>query len=723
MKMRETSRAVDKKLLDNNNQDTSVYLAAVAMSQPWTYRYPLIDLHGNKGDYDGLPPAAARYTEMRLEKLAETDLQGINENAVEMVPNYSETMDEPVVLPSVFPNLLCNGTYGIAVGYMTLIPSHNLNEVADAIIATIKKQDITIDELMKYIKGPDYNIGSYLIDNEEIKKLYTTGKGKLSYKAKYHIEDTKKGKQIVITELPPEVSKPNLLEKLYDLCFNKKSIPRVASIKDLSTDIYHIQIVIELQKTAVVDVVLNALFDKSDLSTNVSYVIRALDNNVPKLFSLKECIEHYINHRRHCIYNETLFNVEKTEHTLHIKEGILKAVLKINSVIKIIQSSTSRANAKEKLMEILSTDSEQTDAILEIKLYQLTAMDKDALKANIDSLKEQINHYNDLLTDSTLIDKLIIEQLRDLKKKYGDDRRTEIIKEAEAIEEVSNEEMIFVYTGRNHIKHYSEELFLEMLAKGSLKERTDAFKYWITGTMQDSFLIITEDNNYTILTFNELLSFESKEKIVYFDVFKKSEDDILFITKKGTLLKLKENGFTSKSKFAPVFKKLENDSIASVKRVVSSENNVVTVATGKGLIQRFFEQSVNSLLRPNKNGVAGIKLKDDDSVVDMQITDKNEDSQYKLIIFNKLNNGKSAFKVLALNEFNVKCRTAQGVSALKFSAKAPGKVDSIKLISPTMSQLETSIVDSKGNIQEFKYDVLNNETKIKVPSVLPFDLI
>lgn len=698
------------------------------MSQPWTYRYPLIDFHGNNGSYDGDPPAAYRYSEGRLNKLAEYMLQGVDNDAVPMVPNYSETLKEPAVLPSIFPMAICEGTSGIAVGYTTNMPSHQLGEVADAIIATIEDDTIDIDGLMKHVKGPDYNTGSYLINNEHIKELYETGRAKLTFKAKYHIEENKNGtKSIVITELPPEINKQSLIEKLYKLCIEDKKIPRVSNVRDLSTDIYNIKITVDLQKTAVPELVVNQLYEMAGLTHNVSYIMRAIVNNTPKIFSLRELIDSYIEHRRSCIKRESSFLITKKSARKHIQEGLFAVTSNIKKAISIIEKSDDVEIAKSELMSVFKLDEEQAEAVLDLKLRKLTKLDKNAIKNLIASLTSEIDDLKLNLTDTDKVNTIIIDQLKDLKSKFNDKRKTEILSEKKASKalEVSNAPIVIALTNKGNIKHITEDIYSQMLASGKLAERTDVYTKVISATMKDNFLLILNDGSYVRTGFNGLLAtnfLEKEQHIVNIFKLEESEEfndkDVIVATKNSMLIKFKVSGLKAKeNKVFPIFKELKDDTVVYSNIIKSNENNVITIVTKNGLVHRFHEQSFNSVATSGGKGLNCMSLQNGDEIVNMVITDKTEDNDNYIVMFTK-HEKTDCMKTIRLNDFIPKGRMAKGVSAISYYKKNPGYVHDF-----TITDRDFDAIDLKGNIVTYYINELEPCTRTAKPEDINKNII
>ena len=660
---------------------------------------------------DGDTPAAMRYTEAKLSKLAEVMLNGVSNNAVDMQRNYSETFDEPKLLPAAFPLLLCNGASGIAVGYTTEIPSHNLKEVANAIIALIKNKDITIKELMKYVKGPDACNGSLLINNEEVTKLYETGKGKLTYKAKYHIETTKNGNDnIVITELPPDVNKLKLVEKLYKLCIEEKKIPRVSSVKDLSTK--DIKIVIELQKTAITDMVVQSLFDMTELTKNCSYILRAIKDNTPSIFNLKEILEHYLVHRQNCIRNEHISTLEKKENRLHVQNGLVKVTNNLSKAISIIEKSDNDEQAKNGLIKEFNIDDIQAEAVLEFKLRRLTKLNKDDILNLIQSLENDIANIKELLSDKNKMDEYIIAQLEELKTKFGDDRRTEIITETVKND---NKDVTLILTNKSNIKVISEEAFKEAADNNALKERQEVYIKKINCTMDDIFLLILDNGNYLKTDFNGLMALNAKNNIVgvYTLTDEIADKYIICLTKLGLIQKIKVSGFKSRlNKQAVIFKNWTNgDNIVAAKLISSDKNNVITLATKHGIMHRFYEASFKDNLSAGKNGLSALTLAEGDQIIGFDVSTNDTN----VILYTKHEHG-FGIKRLDVNELNIKGRVGKGYSAITFYKKNLGEVYKVLCIKDNYID-----IDNKGKIHNINIEDLPLLAKNAKPNEIDYE--
>lgn len=652
-------------------------------------------------------------TEAKLNKLAEFNMNGIQNEAVEFKPNYSETELEPNILPSVFPHILCNPTSGIAVGYTCNFPANNLNEICNAIIAYIKDNNITIEQLMQLIPGPDFPSGAQLINNEEIKKLYETGVGKLTFKAKYHIDDN----NIIITELPPEVNRDKLVEKINKLCFEEKKIPRVNTIRDLSTNSTNIRI--ELQKSAILDIILKALFEQTELTKNCSYIMRAIKNNTPKVFSLKELIQEYVIHRKNCIIQENKYLLTKVQKKLHLQQGLLLVVNTLSKAIQIIEQADNDKLAKVELMKYFQIDDEQVETVLDFKLRKLTKLDKNDIINNIQYLQNEITNRTNLLNNDNLINNFIINQLHELQKQFGDSRRTEIINVNNQIQEQEIYNTILILTNKNTIKILSEDSYNNILKTNVLKEKQEIYKKKIICTNQDLFLLILENGEYVKLTFNDLLSWNSKINIINLyklnnEILEDNNKYILCITVTGLIIKIKVNGFKARlKKLSSIFK--QDTTILYSELITSDKNNIITFVTSNGMIHRCFEQSFKEVLSASKNGVSSINLKENDKLIAASVNQYNEND--KIILYTKHNNS-FGYKMLENNIVPIKSRSGKGASYITFSKRDPGEVYNILIINNNFINL-----DNRGKIHMIQLDKLELGNKLSKPIKINYEPI
>lgn len=687
----------------------SIYDVIVNMSQPWNYRYPLMDFQGNNGSVDGDAAAAMRYTEGRLDIKSLELLKDIEDKCVDFRPNYSDTTEEPEVLPALFPNFLCNGASGIATGYTTDIPSHQLGEVVDAIIEVLKNSNATVDDLMKHIKGPDFAGGAYLIKNSKIRDLYETGKASLTFRAKYEIENNEENDnpQIIINQLPPDINKPKLVDQLYKLCITEKKIPRVVDVRDESKD-NGIRIVVELHKTAIPDIVINELYEKTALQKNNTYIMRAIVNQTPKVLSLKEIIEYYIEHRRDVVVRRTRYILSKTKDKLHIQEGLNLVTNNIKKAIDIIQNSNTDKEVKEQLMATFGLSDVQVNEVLEIKLRHLTKLNKSDILKLIADLKTEIANYENILSGQLEVDKVIISELKALKNKFNDERRTILVDEINSQQSqtptisVSNEPIVVVLTSKNTIKQITVSAFEEMIKNKNLKERTEAFVQGLKCTMNDSFVLIFENGEYAKVDFGDIVSGLSgldtkstiKSIVLYDD--KTADKCIVAMTKKGLIKKVPMTGLKARyRRVAPLFE-MADDKIIGVRVITMSENNIITLATKDGLVHRFFEKSFKETSAGGK-GINGISLMDDNEVIDFDITDQTMDDNNRIVLFAKHDDGTFGIKSMSLNEFKPKGRIAQGIKGIEYAKKQPGNVYGM-----IVTKDDFFVTNSKGNVTNIK---------------------
>ncbi|MBQ9925940.1 MAG: DNA topoisomerase 4 subunit A [Clostridia bacterium] len=432
--------------------DASVYDAMVRMAQDFSLRYPLIDGHGNFGSVDGDPPAAYRYTEARMSKIAEELMEDIEKDTVQWNPNFDDKLKEPAVIPSAFPQLLVNGSSGIAVGMATNIPPHNLSEVIDGVCCLIDDPDAGLDKLGQFIKGPDFPTGAIILGRAGIKAAYSTGKGKITVRARTEIEEYKEGRfRIVITELPYQVNKARLVEHIADL-HKEKRIEGITDIRDES-DRQGMRVVIEMRKDINPQVMLNQLFKLTQMQENFSVNMLALVDNQPKILSLRDCLKYYLDFRFDVITNRTKYLLKKAADRAHILEGLAIACDNIDEVINVIR--TSYDNAKERLMERFGISEIQAQAILEMQLRRLQGLEREKIEAELNELHEKIADYNDILAKPERVYAIIREALQEIKRKYGDERRTEISHDENEIDIedlIEEKQSVYTLTNMGYIK-------------------------------------------------------------------------------------------------------------------------------------------------------------------------------------------------------------------------------------------------------------------------------
>lgn len=709
--------------------DTSVYGAMTNLINDFDIRYPIINGQGNFGSNDGDGAAAMRYTEAKLEKLAMEMLQDLENDGVDMVLNFSEDEWEPEILPTKIPYLLLNGASGIATGYTTEIPSHNMNEVCDGIIATIKNPDITIEELVKkHIKGPDLPSYGYLLEDESIIQLYKTGQASLRFQGKMEVQvnEETKNKQVVITELPPGIVKPTLLKKLHEMYVCNKE-KKVIDLRDESEG-NGIRIVLELHKTAIPEILIDDIYENTPLSKNKSYILRAIVEQAPLLLNLKQIIEYYIEQRREVIERRTKFKLEKIQKRLNILNGFNVIIGDIKKVVNIIMDATSPSDAKDLLMKQYNLNEEQTKSILAMPLSSLTRMEKDKILDELKELTNEFTDFNDILSSQKRIDNIIVEELRYLKKTYGDERKTKIIEPSNQPKnivqaEIQNEPMFVGLTNKSSIKTMPYSAFEKMLKNKSLKEKDNIFIQGLKCNFDDVIILVLSDGNYIKCDFATLttdLSFINKDqKIVSIMLYNNSEENknnvAILMSKKGFIKKLNITSFKAKQmKITQAFQ-LENDELIACRIADDNDTNVITLATKNGIIHRFFLRGFTATSQTAKS-LGCINLDENDEIVDFDVTDNSLDNTGKILIFSKHEN-KTTLKAVAISDFLIKNRMAKGVKGITYYKKDLGTVDKIMIVND-----DFFMIGLKGEVILQKYSEIIVSEKGDKPSDINYSL-
>ena len=573
--------------------DTSVYDAMVRMAQDFSYRYVLVEGHGNFGSIDGDGAAAYRYTEARLSKLSLELLRDINKNTIDFMPNFDNTTKEPVVLPSRFPNILVSGTMGIAVGMATNIPPHNLGEVVDGCVAYIDNNDITIPELMEYIKGPDFPTAATILGNSGIKKAYETGKGTITIRSKVEIVENNNKTQIVVTELPYQVNKKALQERIAELV-RDKIIDGISDLHDETNLKNGIKLVITLKKEANANVVLNNLFKHTQLQTSFGIIFLMLDEGQPKILNLKEIISKYVDYQKIIIIRRTKFELDKAEKRVHILEGYKIALDNIDEVIKIIKNAESDVVAKQQLMSRFNLTDIQSDAILEMKLRRLTGLERSKIEEELKELLALIDELKSILASDEKILNIIKEELIAIKEKYSDERRTYI--DMTAVEYIEDESLIPV-----------EDIVITLTNKGYIKRiTTETYRTQNRGGVGVKGMTTNED--------------DFVENIISMT----THDYLLFFTNKGKVYRIKGYEvplYSRQSKGLPIINllSLDKDEVVKVMLKVSNneDNNYLVFCTQKGLIKR---TNISEFENIRANGKIAITLKEDDELIAVKKT-------------------------------------------------------------------------------------------------------
>ena len=645
------SSKIDGETIANYHPHGSVYGSIANMSQEWVYHYPLIDLHGNNGTVDGDGPAASRYTDSRLASIAETALleDVTAQKSVDFMPNYSETEMEPKVLPALLPNFLVNGANGIAVGWSTNIPSHNLNEVCDAIIYAIKNPNYTIKDLMKYIKGPDFPFSCSMLSSG-IEQLYETGESRLEFRSNYILEDNDENgnPQIVFTDITPDTQKPKVVSKINDMIIAKE-LPRAIMVRDESSGM-NIRIVIECQKNANIPLIIKTVYDKTPLHKFVSYFMRGIYDGL-KTITLPMYISIYLEHRRDVLKRRYTAAIEDISKKLNIQYGILAISSDAKRAAMLIAECETDEDAKNALMKKYSLNEQQANYIMDRQIRTLVKKDKTKTQENIDKLEKELAYSKKIITDASSMNDLIIEQLDELKKKYGTKRVTPIVKsfDNEIIEDMDTEVVVCVYSNGN-IGIYEKDDYAKYVEKKQYKDKNNLFVMSKTVNRYSDILLIHR---------NGLVDKINVQKIVgikYSDVITIVSPDV---DKEKTLVSVFKNASVKKTpveKLKTVLVKDCDIDVVTNILVDDTQDETVVLATHNGNIGRF---SVNSFTSTSSGARAmdTCKMDDGDYVVDARVVKESKDNDSKLLIVYNNKNG-YGYKVVDMGTITVKGRRA-----------------------------------------------------------------
>ena len=686
--------------------DSAVYLAMVRMAQDFSTRGLLVDGHGNFGSVDGDSPAAMRYTEARMSKLALELLRDIDKETVDFVPNFDESLKEPAVLPSRYPNLLVNGSNGIAVGMATSIPPHNLGEVIDATVHLIDNEECSVDDLMKFVKGPDFPTSAIIMGKENIAEAYRTGRGKVKVRARAVIEELPKGKQqIVVTEIPYQVNKAKLVERIAELVKDKK-VEGISDLRDESNR-NGMRIVIELKRDVNANIVLNNLYKHSQMEETFSVIMLALVNGQPKVLNLKQILYHYVQHQKDVVTRRTKFELNKAEARAHILEGLRIALDNIDAVISLIRASKTTQEAKSGLMEKFGLTDIQAQAILDMRLQRLTGLERDKIEAEYEELIKKINRLKEILANERLLLNVIKEEMLIIKENYADERRTEIRHaegEIDMRDLIEDEEIAITLTHFGYIKRLPADTYKSQKRGGrgisALTTREEDFvKHLVSTTTHSKLLFFTNKGRVFRLNAYEipegkrqakgtaivnLLQLGPNEKIATLLAIDEKDDNkyLLLDTKNGIVKKTDREEFKNINKAGLIAIGLrEDDELIGVK--VTDGNKDVLLVTKEGMSIRFDENDIRQMGR-SAMGVKGITLSNDDKVVSMSLCEEGTD----VLVVSENGFGKRT----DINEYRTQIRAGKGIKTYNIAEKT-GKLVGAEMVN---EDDEMMIINSDG---------------------------
>jgi len=694
--------------------DSSVYDAMVRMAQDWSLRYPLVDGQGNYGSMDGDPPAAMRYTEARFRKIAEEMMADIDKDTVDMTLNFDDSLKEPTVLPARIPNLLINGTSGIAVGMATNMAPHNLTEVIDGVIAYIGNKEITIDELMKFVKAPDFPTAGIIYGYEGVREAYHTGRGKVVLRARANIEVADNGKErIIITEVPYQLNKAEMQKRAADLV-NEGKIEGITAIRDES-DRDGIRVVFELRRDAISNVVLNNLYKFTGLQSSFSVNSIALVGGRPMVLNLKDCIVHFVNHRHDVVVRRTKYDLAEAEKRAHILEGLLIALDHLDEVIKLIRASQTPDIAKDGLMSQFGLSEIQAKAILDMRLQRLTGLERDKIKAEYAELMKMIEYYRDVLANEELRMEIIKDELLEIKEKYGDARRTEIVYTGDDIsveDMIADEDVVITishmgYINRTNLDEYRTQSRGGRGARGSSTRDEDFVEHIYIASTHNYMLFFTEKGKcfwlkvYEIPEGNKtskgraiqnLVSLPGDDKVKAFINVKNLEDTdyinnnfIIMCTKNGTIKKTALEAYSRPRLVGINAINIEDGDHLLEARLTNGKNEIM-LATKKGKVVRFNEETVRPVGR-NSIGVRGVTLDgEDDMVIGMVCV--SDTAKETVLVVSEKGYGKRS----DIDEYRITNRGAKGVKTINITDKT-GNLIAIKVV---MENDDLMIINKSG---------------------------
>lgn len=703
--------------------DSSIYGALVRLAQDWAMRYTLVDGQGNFGSIDGDSPAAMRYTEARLEKMGEEMMTDLNKDTVDFQPNYDDKDEEPTVLSTRIPNLLVNGATGIAVGMATNMPTHNLGEVIDGCVAYIDNPEITVEELMRFIKGPDFPTGAYIYGLSGVKEAYETGRGRVVMRAKTEIESTPTHDKIIVNEIPYNVNKRELIEYIARLVTEKK-IEGISNVNDES-DKEGMRIVIDLKRDANSGVVLNKLFKMTQLQFAFNVNAVALVHGRPKVLSLKDCIRYFCEHRHEVTLRRTRFDLRKAKERAHILEGLIIASDNIDEVVHIIKAAQTPADAIQGLMDRFKLDEIQARAIVDMRLRQLTGLQQDQLHNEYEELMKQIEFLQRVLDDDNLCRQIMKDELLEVKEKYGDERRTEIVPSAEDFNPedfYADDEMVITISHRGYIKRTALTEFRAQTRggigyKGSDTKDDDFIEHIYNTTNHNYMLFFTEKGRcYWLKVYNipegnrqskgraiqNILNLDADNKVTsYINVRDLSDEEfvnshyLIFLTKNGTVKKTSLKAYSRPRQLGVnAIKLVEGDKVVSVG--LTNGNQEIVIGSKNGRAVRFNEQDVRAMGRTS-TGVRGIRLVgDDDEAIGMFAV--NDAATETILVVSENGYGKRSI----IDDYRLTRRGTRGVMNIRVTEKT-GKVAAIMLVT---DEHDVMIINKSGTTIRIRMSAL-----------------
>ncbi|WP_045521746.1 DNA topoisomerase IV subunit A [Neobacillus niacini] len=668
--------------------DSSVYEAMVRMSQDWKVRNVLVQMHGNNGSMDGDPPAAMRYTEARLSAISAELLRDIEKQTVDFIPNFDDTSKEPTVLPAMFPNLLVNGSTGISAGYATDIPPHNLGEVIDGVIMRMDNPDVSIDELMTVIKGPDFPTGGIIQGIDGIKKAYETGKGKIIVRSKADIEDVRGGKQqIVVTEIPYEINKANLVKKIDEFRLDRK-VEGISEVRD-ETDRTGLRIVIELKKDVDAHGVLNYLYKNSDLQVTYNFNMVAIAKKRPKLLGIRELLDAYIEHQKEVVTRRTHFELDKAKERQHIVEGLMKALSILDEVIATIRASKDKRDAKDNLIAKFTFTEAQAEAIVSLQLYRLTNTDITALQNEAEELAKKIEEWTSIILSEKKLLSVIKKELKDVKKRFADDRRSKIEAEIEELKinlevTVPSEDVIVTVTMEGYVKRTSQRSFAASNGQDLAMKDSDRLIAQLEMNTKDVLLLFTNKGNYLFCPVHELpdirwkdlgqhvaniIPIERDEDIIQAIPVKDFEVDsyLVFVTKNGMVKKTELKQYKAQRYSKPLVGVNLKDDDQVIDVHLTDGTKELFVVSNFGYALWFHEEEI-SIVGVRAAGVKGINLKDGDFVVGGKVL--TPDTKETIVITTQ----RGSVKKMKLKEFEKATRAKRGVVILRELKANPHRI-------------------------------------------------